>query len=403
MKRKRHDAKHHHRHHHHRHHGKSSRDSENKRQHSPDIDPITPSTGSNLYNYGRDTKALLPNEPELPLDAVGVASRGNNTNINEFDAIVDDAIKKSPAAAASGESARSDGLDDDEEEEKEMADLDIDEKTSSSDKQWGANLVLYHLQPIPSHPGAVAVAGFDSDEVGEGPAFIGNEECTSDVESCNSKLPVAHTVATGGVAVEYDPNAKPPFYRNRRLELYGFLGLIIFMAVIAVAVIVALTNNEDASPQEPTATAPPMTSLERSYREQFIVEVGEQVNEVGSAYDRAADWIMFEDPLNLPPDAPNLIQRYLLALFWFVTTRNGKKQWNSCNPPLENETDTCVFQEVGFNNAVVEYTVYRNVTSMTRWMAGTHECEWIGIFCDSSYNLIVLEVCKNCWKFRVCM
>jgi len=118
------------------------------------------------------------------------------------------------------------------------------------------------------------------------------------------------------------------------------------------------------------------------------------VNVVGSPYDRAADWIMFEDPILLPPDAPNLIQRYHLVLFWYLTTQNGEKRWNSCNPPLENESDNCVFQDIEFSNTFVEYTVYQNVTGMTRWMAGTHECEWVGISCDAADNLLILQVCK---------
>ena len=63
----------------------------------------------------------------------------------------------------------------------------------------------------------------------------------------------------------------------------------------------------------------------------------------GSPHDRAANWIMFEDPLGLQPVAPNLIQRYHMALFYFLTTSNGEKPWNTCNPPRENESDKCLY------------------------------------------------------------
>ena len=113
------------------------------------------------------------------------------------------------------------------------------------------------------------------------------------------------------------------------------------------------------------------------------------MNVEGSPQDRAADWIMFEDPLGLSPNAPNLMQRYHMALFYFLTTNNGEKPWNSCNPPRENETDECLyianeFDDMGNRNA-------------TRWLSGIHECEWIGVFCDSEENIISLQVCKCTW------
>ena len=192
-------------------------------------------------------------------------------------------------------------------------------------------------------------------------------------------------------AIEYDPNAKPPIYRNRRFRLYAITGAIIVIAVI-VGVVVGFVAREDQSLQGPTAA--PTTMLEANYREQFVSAVGEQVNEAGSPYDRAAEWIMFQDPLRLQPDADNLIQRYQLVLFYFLTTNNGQRRWNSCSPPLQNEDDTCVFQDLQFTGDVVESQIYENVTGKIRWMAGTHECEWNGAFCDPGENLIALELCK---------
>jgi hypothetical protein len=126
-----------------------------------------------------------------------------------------------------------------------------------------------------------------------------------------------------------------------------------------------------------------------SYRKQFVVEVGDQVNVPGSPYDRAAEWIMYGDPLALSPEAPNLLQRYHLALLYYLTTKNGKERWNSCNPPTANENEFCTFQSIEFAGDQVEYTVYVNITDKIRWMAGNHECEWIGVFCDPTMNVVV--------------
>jgi hypothetical protein len=114
-----------------------------------------------------------------------------------------------------------------------------------------------------------------------------------------------------------------------------------------------------------------------AYRDLFFVASSEQadndVNAEGSPHSHAAEWIMFKDPLGLSPNAPNLIQRYQMALFYFLTTNNGDKPWRSCNPPRGDETDECLyiaheFDDVGNRPA-------------TRWLSGTHECEWTGVFC----------------------
>ncbi len=79
-----------------------------------------------------------------------------------------------------------------------------------------------------------------------------------------------------------------------------------------------------------------------AYRDLFFVASSEQadndVNAEGSPHSHAAEWIMFKDPLGLSPNAPNLIQRYQMAF------------------------------DVGNRPA-------------TRWLSGTHECEWTGVFC----------------------
>ena len=53
----------------------------------------------------------------------------------------------------------------------------------------------HRTEPEPIHPGAVAVAGFDENEGNDGTVFIGDEECSTALESYNSRHPVtAHIV-----------------------------------------------------------------------------------------------------------------------------------------------------------------------------------------------------------------
>jgi hypothetical protein len=192
-------------------------------------------------------------------------------------------------------------------------------------------------------------------------------------------------------AIEYDPDSKPPLLYNRRFRLYAILGAFLLMAIVA-GVVFGVVTRDSSGPQEPTPA--PTTLLEKSYRDQFLVEVGDRVNVPDSPQALAAQWIMYEDPLALSPDAPNLIQRYHLALLYYLTTKNGESRWNSCNPPMANETDFCTFQDIDFTGDQIEYTVYTAIANQVRWMAGLHECEWRGTFCDPSQNVIALQVGK---------
>jgi hypothetical protein len=153
----------------------------------------------------------------------------------------------------------------------------------------------------------------------------------------------------------------------------------LLLLVIATVVAVVLTGDDED----------PGAILEGTYRAQFVSEVGNAVNVKGSPQDRAAEWIMFEDPLGLPTNASNLIQRYHMALFYFLTTNNGEKAWNSCNQPRENETDECLYVAGEFDDL--------GNRSATRWLSGTHECEWIDVLCDPIENIILLQVCECTW------
>mmetsp|Transcript_6396 Transcript_6396/g.11657 ORF Transcript_6396/g.11657 Transcript_6396/m.11657 type:complete len:586 (+) Transcript_6396:70-1827(+) len=196
-------------------------------------------------------------------------------------------------------------------------------------------------------------------------------------------------------AFEYGgPDSKPSIIRNRRFRFYAALTISILIALVLSAIAIAMTHKNGESKEHTQAS---VTLLEKRYRDQFVAEVGEKVNIAGSPYDRAAKWIIKEDPFSLSPDAINLIQRYHLVLFYYLTTKNGKESWNSCNPPGANETDTCVYQDIEFTDTFVEYTIYRNVSDSVRWMSGMHECDWTGVFCDEADNLIAIQVSgQNC-------
>jgi hypothetical protein len=250
--------------------------------------------------------------------------------------------------------------------------------------------------PEPVLPGAFREGGTDNEEEYNEDELTFQSPTEPPIPPTSSRPPdVMHGLAMATAvegedsslpaAIEYDPRSKPPLVSNRRFQLYALVGVVLLIGVV-IGVVVGVRKKESPGPPEPTLA--PTTLLEKSYRAQFVAEVGVQVNVPGSAHDRAAEWIISEDPRALPPEAPNLIQRYHLALLYYLTTQNNKTRWNSCNPPMSNETEFCTFQEVQWDNS------YEDIPNQTRWMAGVHECEWIGISCDPTLNVIELDFGK---------
>lgn len=184
-------------------------------------------------------------------------------------------------------------------------------------------------------------------------------------------------------AIEYDPDAKPPIYKNRRFRLYSILSCIV-VTVVAIAVSVAVTSKKPDS--GPTA-APTSYRETLGMQKQFMALVGEEsLLTPLSPQGKAANWIMNEDPMMLEPEAPNLIQRYLLAVFYFASTELGP--WLSCNPPADGENSTCIYKEL----TQVEPGLVYGEKEWIRWLSDEHECEWAGLFCDENDYIAAIEL-----------
>jgi hypothetical protein len=189
-------------------------------------------------------------------------------------------------------------------------------------------------------------------------------------------------------AEEYNPDAKPPLYRNRRFRLYAMLALTTVIAIIVGAIVGVTVNEGDILPP----TMAPTTEEELNFRLQFSA-VSEEVFRDGTPYDLAANWIMFEDPMNLSPDAPNLIQRYVLTLFYYMTTNNRQTKWLSCNPPEPEENENCTF--LVLQPRFDEYddeAQYVEEDGWSRWLSSANECDWAGVYCDHSSTVRELEI-----------
>ena len=197
-------------------------------------------------------------------------------------------------------------------------------------------------------------------------------------------------------AIEYDPDAKPPLYLNRRFRLYMIATLCLFFLVIFTIIIgfVVLRGGSSTSLNNNAPTFAPTTLEEGAYFQQFAQSLGYQEWQFieDSPYGRAAKWIMEEDERDLSQYDDGLIQRFLLAVFYFITTSNGQSPWLSCNPDFTNSSnEMCDFQTYTLNS--VDEVVYIPKPSY-RWLSKVHECEWAGNLCDDSNITRAIELCK---------
>ena len=181
-------------------------------------------------------------------------------------------------------------------------------------------------------------------------------------------------------ALEYDPDAKPPVIKNRRFRLYMAV-VCIAMIVIAASTIGVLSLLADGgSDPVPTPTSAP--TCERcglGIEEALELAVGsDKLYDISSPYNEAMEWILYDDALQLGPTDSNLIQRFVLATFYFDTHQSG--EWLACNRPdvEKNEDDTCEHQLLSGIRPTLQYT---GIPS-NRWLSDTEECSWAGVSCD---------------------
>ena len=134
---------------------------------------------------------------------------------------------------------------------------------------------------------------------------------------------------------------------------------------------------------------PAPTNLELDVLNYLSERVGSAVSEFGTPQYKAATWLINEDPSSLvtqrPLDQARLLQRFLMAYFYYAHSNSGFWPWVSCNPPniVEDEAGSdpsaCTFQMpiALLENGSLQYSQVRGV----RWLSIAHECDWQGVSC----------------------
>ena len=184
-------------------------------------------------------------------------------------------------------------------------------------------------------------------------------------------------------AIEFDPDTKPPMYRNRRFRLY----LCLMMAAAVVGTVgaalgIVLTAQDGLPPQ----TIPYRATIGIRENLARIVSL-EQLDDVSSPYKKAMDWITLTDPMAVTPDSSNFLNRFVLAYLYYATSQ--KKPWTSDCAPSDSTNENCI--DVFPRNTAEEK--YFNRTA-TKWFTNTDECEWAGVICDGFHQIRSIEFSK---------
>lgn len=183
-------------------------------------------------------------------------------------------------------------------------------------------------------------------------------------------------------AVEYDPDAKPPIYKNRRFRLYASLA----MAAALVGIIGAAIGITASASDGPPKVAYRETLGIRENIERVVPK--ETLDDLSSPYRKALQWITHDDSVQMTIDHKRFYQRYFAAYFYFATTT--KRPWNNgCDRAMEDETDNCMYIE----RSGVDFPQYSEI-AWRRWLGSTSECQWAGIGCDEEEQIRSIDLCK---------
>ncbi|CAB9510188.1 leucine Rich Repeat [Seminavis robusta] len=153
------------------------------------------------------------------------------------------------------------------------------------------------------------------------------------------------------------------------------LQLVIVILVIGVGCRGSGVCGKGSSPDADSLSTSFSHTLRTDFRDHLetILGVGyfdQDEAETSVHRNRALQWILHDDPLQLLPDADNLIQRFVLVLFYFQTF--SKQPWLTCGAPTPGQPDLCYYLSPYGNS---------NERRGTRWLTGTTECFWIGTQC----------------------
>jgi len=182
-----------------------------------------------------------------------------------------------------------------------------------------------------------------------------------------------NVVDATGVAVVMSEEEENQIERRKykKYLIIAFICMVLIAVAIVVPVVLVVGNVEPAAPSMAPSSAPSMapSSAPTSGRLDAIVESlttvsgAEALQDKTSPQFQAAHWVSDEDPLALPIGDAQLLQRYLLAVFYFAM--NGD-EWLHCgrlDPICGGDPDE------------------------DSWLSESNECIWLGNRCVDGQNV----------------
>jgi hypothetical protein len=194
-------------------------------------------------------------------------------------------------------------------------------------------------------------------------------------------------------AVEYDPDSKPPIYKNRRFRLYSGLLAMVLLGLVIGVVLGLVFGGDDSKTivvDGDGATSAPTTYRESlGIQEQIEIMVGsDKLYDPSNSQYRALQWILHEDPSALEANAPSLVQRFLLVQFYLETSQKGP--WDSCGRAEEGEEPTfCLHKAYNINTPDEIQFIPSN-----RWLSERDECVWSGVRCNGLNQVTLIDLGK---------
>jgi hypothetical protein len=184
-------------------------------------------------------------------------------------------------------------------------------------------------------------------------------------------------------ATDYDPKCNQPHTRqNPRWRIYSVMSLLLFTITIVLVAVYSTKEDESAVVQKPgidvtvVPTPSPITDREALgisyYIEANVLQDYAKFSAMNKGDPRmlALEWILHTDEMQIGPTDPNLYQRYVLALLAF---QFDSLAWTWCGGDYFDAEKTCSV-EINGTDTHEEHM---------RWLSGTDECDWYGVFCSS--------------------
>lgn len=195
-------------------------------------------------------------------------------------------------------------------------------------------------------------------------------------------------------AVEIDQSDTKTFTRG---VWCGFLLVTaVVVAAIVTIVLVVSMNAQESNGLAVNEHDNHLNRLEGFHKMAAFVSLdAAALDDPNSPVSLAREWMIKHNNHLDPTDEhqhSNVLQRYVLAFFYFHTSRASQGGWKHCNPPQTGEKDACRHKLLESYGVEGVYFDQYMVENSFRWLSSAHECQWAGVSCDEDYRVISLQL-----------